>query len=234
MEFHKINAPSSTDLFVKQLEEAILSGQLHPGEQLPSERELQAQLGVSRNVVNTALRRLASQNLILMKPRQGNYVADFRKNGNLDTLDIILNFNRGHYNRHLLQSIIDMRWQVEPIIVFLAAQRSTDVQYKRIKHLLIAFDSSKDPREEGEIIANFFHELAIASDNDIYPLLVKSFSAVYRELTTGLCQAGKKAQISQLNWQLFSAIIHQDGDTAQERDRQLINWTKQVLIEGKW
>ncbi|MGN1279866.1 MAG: FadR/GntR family transcriptional regulator, partial [Limosilactobacillus sp.] len=171
MEFHKINAPSSTDLFVKQLEEAILSGQLHPGEQLPSERELQAQLGVSRNVVNTALRRLASKNLILMKPRQGNYIADFRRNGNLDTLDIILNFNRGHYNRHLLQSIIDMRWQVEPIIVSLAAQRSTDVQYKRIKHLLIAFDGSKDPREEGEIIANFFHELAIASDNDIYPLL---------------------------------------------------------------
>ena len=45
MEFKKIHAPSSTDLFVNQLNTAILTGDYQPGDQLPSERELEKQLG---------------------------------------------------------------------------------------------------------------------------------------------------------------------------------------------
>ncbi len=41
MEFKKIHAPSSTDLFVNQLKTAILTGEYQPGDQLPSERELE-------------------------------------------------------------------------------------------------------------------------------------------------------------------------------------------------
>jgi GntR family transcriptional repressor for pyruvate dehydrogenase complex len=47
-----------------RLERAILSGELPPGEQLPSERDLSARLGVSRSVVREALRRLASLGLV--------------------------------------------------------------------------------------------------------------------------------------------------------------------------
>lgn len=41
MKFKKINAPSSTDLFVDQLKTAILTGKYQVGDQLPSERELE-------------------------------------------------------------------------------------------------------------------------------------------------------------------------------------------------
>jgi DNA-binding FadR family transcriptional regulator len=45
-------------------EQAILSGELAPGELLPSERELSARMGVSRSVVREALGRLASLGLV--------------------------------------------------------------------------------------------------------------------------------------------------------------------------
>ncbi len=45
-------------------ERAILSGELPPGELLPSERDLSAQMGVSRSVVREALGRLASLGLV--------------------------------------------------------------------------------------------------------------------------------------------------------------------------
>jgi GntR family transcriptional regulator, sialic acid-inducible nan operon repressor len=49
---------------VSRFEQAILSGALVPGEQIPSEREISAQMGVSRSVVREALGRLASLGLV--------------------------------------------------------------------------------------------------------------------------------------------------------------------------
>jgi GntR family transcriptional repressor for pyruvate dehydrogenase complex len=48
----------------EQFERAILSGELAPGELLPSERELSARMGVSRSVVREALGRLTSLGLV--------------------------------------------------------------------------------------------------------------------------------------------------------------------------
>src|ERR1700737_3077263 len=48
----------------QRIEQAILSGQLAAGDQLPSEREISAEMGVSRSVVREALNRLASLGLL--------------------------------------------------------------------------------------------------------------------------------------------------------------------------
>ena len=48
----------------RRIEQAILSGKLSTGEQLPSEREISAEMGVSRSVVREALGRLASLGLV--------------------------------------------------------------------------------------------------------------------------------------------------------------------------
>ena len=60
MQFEKISAPSLKDLFVRQLRDAILSGELPIGTQLPVERELARQMQVSRAVVNGGLSQLAA------------------------------------------------------------------------------------------------------------------------------------------------------------------------------
>ncbi|WAP51308.1 GntR family transcriptional regulator [Arthrobacter sp. ATA002] len=53
---------------VEQIEEAILSGALAPGQHLPSERELVVQFSVSRPTVREALRVLQSRGLIASRP----------------------------------------------------------------------------------------------------------------------------------------------------------------------
>ncbi|WP_341394163.1 FadR/GntR family transcriptional regulator [Arthrobacter sp. G119Y2] len=53
---------------VEQIEEAILSGTLEPGQHLPSERELVVQFSVSRPTVREALRVLQSRGLIASRP----------------------------------------------------------------------------------------------------------------------------------------------------------------------
>ena len=54
----KISTPSLKDLFVKELENKILSGELKVGDKLPSERELASSMQVSRAVVNAGIAEL--------------------------------------------------------------------------------------------------------------------------------------------------------------------------------
>ena len=90
MEFEKIYAPSLKDLFIQQLQDMILSGELPMGSRLPSERELCQQMGVSRAVVNGGITELARQGFLEVLPRQGTYVADYRRNGNMNTLIMMI------------------------------------------------------------------------------------------------------------------------------------------------
>lgn len=61
MKFERLSAPTLKSLFVSQLQDKILSGEIPIGTALPSERELAAQMKVSRAVVNSGLAELAEE-----------------------------------------------------------------------------------------------------------------------------------------------------------------------------
>lgn len=63
MAFSEVVRNPAYEQVAHQLREAILDGALAPGEELPSERELCAQFGVSRTTVREALRALQAQGL---------------------------------------------------------------------------------------------------------------------------------------------------------------------------
>ncbi|MDO8185060.1 GntR family transcriptional regulator [Conexibacter sp. JD483] len=63
MSFRAVTRNPAYEQVAQQLREAILDGQLRPGDELPSERELCAQFGVSRTTVREALRALQTQGL---------------------------------------------------------------------------------------------------------------------------------------------------------------------------
>ncbi|ADB51474.1 FadR/GntR family transcriptional regulator [Conexibacter woesei] len=63
MAFHEVVRSPAYEQVAHQLREAILDGVLGPGDELPAERELCAQFGVSRTTVREALRALQAQGL---------------------------------------------------------------------------------------------------------------------------------------------------------------------------
>lgn len=79
MEFQKLQAPSLKELFIREIENRILSGALEIGSQLPTERELAEQMGVSRAVVNGGVAVLAGKGFLEIRPRVGIFVADYRR-----------------------------------------------------------------------------------------------------------------------------------------------------------
>ena len=67
MGYSKITALSLTDLFVQQIENMILSGELAIGERLPPARELAVKMGVSRTVVTAGLVELEKLGFVVDK-----------------------------------------------------------------------------------------------------------------------------------------------------------------------
>jgi DNA-binding FadR family transcriptional regulator len=66
--FEPVRTVRAYERIVEQVEEAIESGALCPGERLPSERDLMGQFSVSRSTVREALRVLQARGLVRSRP----------------------------------------------------------------------------------------------------------------------------------------------------------------------
>lgn len=75
------------DVVFKTLRQAILRGELKPGERL-MEIQLANKLGVSRTPIREAIRKLELEGLVLMIPRKGAEVAEIREKGLRDVLEV--------------------------------------------------------------------------------------------------------------------------------------------------
>ena len=74
------------DVVFNTLRQAILRGELKPGERL-MEVQLANKLGVSRTPIREAIRKLELEGLVLMIPRKGAEVADITEKSLMDALE---------------------------------------------------------------------------------------------------------------------------------------------------
>src|SRR4051812_26077838 len=90
MPLQPVARQSVSDAAFRQLEAEILSGRLAPGDALPSERSLTEVLGVNRQAVREALKRLDQAGLVEISHGGATRVRDFRTDGGLDLLPALL------------------------------------------------------------------------------------------------------------------------------------------------
>lgn len=183
MEFQKLTAPSLKELFVREIENHIISGDFRIGEKLPSERELAESMQISRSVVNTGIAELAQKGFIEVRARSGNYVADYRREGTLDTLVSIMNYNGGVLPNDDIRSILHLRIALTNLATNLIVSYASDEQ---IEELLNYAKSGKELHSTAtvvEYIYQFYHKLAIVSGNTLLPLIVCSFKEIIYSLT---------------------------------------------------
>ena len=188
MQFSKLYAPSLKDLFVAQLQEKILSGELAVGTRLPSEREIAEQMQVSRAVVNNGMAQLSRQGFLEVRPRQGTYVADYRRNGNMDTLLAIMHYNGGHFRKEEIRSILEFRMGLEHITVRRAIEFASDAEIATLRRCLEDLRDAKRYTDAAEAAFQFHHEMAIIGGNQILPLVYSSFRVPVCTLWERFCQ----------------------------------------------
>ncbi len=229
MEFVKISAPSLKELFVRQLENTILSGKMQIGEQLPSERDLAERMEVSRTVVNAGICELARKGFLEIRPRIGTFVADYRRYGSIDTLVSIMNYNGGMLCKTEIRSIIEMRMVLDRLTIIRSVETASDSEIVSLNVFIEKLCQSGNPATNAEIAFEFHHELSMMSGNSLLPLLYTSFKLPILSLWERYCRLYGTEMLYQNTLKLYTFLKARDAANG-------IAWIEEYLsdtINGK-
>jgi GntR family transcriptional repressor for pyruvate dehydrogenase complex len=202
---------------VQQIEDSILSGDLKTGAQLPPERDLAHQFGVSRTAVREAMKTLREKGLVEAYAGRGTFVTDGTARSMRQTLDRMM---RGGPSEGAVQ-LVEVREILEPEIAALAAQRSDEDARSAMRESIAVMDSTRLDAEafiEGDL--DFHLALAEAAGNPLILSLIDSIVGLLREkrLRTYYIEGGpERGQYH--HKRIMDAIDHRDPLGAREAMR---------------
>lgn len=124
---------------IEQIQDAILSGKLKVGDQLPCERNLKDEFNISRGTLREGLRVLEQMGLIEIKTgvNGGCIVKAVTSEKISESLALLI-----RYKKVSLQDLAEFRIGIEGDICFIAAQRATAEDLGRLKVLLAKLTTS--------------------------------------------------------------------------------------------
>lgn len=216
MKFQELVSPSLKDLFVKQMEDLILSGKLAIGDKLPNERDMALQMKVSRSIVNSGMQELSSKAFIKIIPRKGAFVEDYIHNGNINTLNAILKNHGISFDYHLFTSFVEFRRDLETICAHKAALNRSDIHLFDLGTFLEEIRVSKTIDELLDATVSFHHQIFVSTNNIVYPLVFNAFYDVLTTITRDLLRIISKDIVYTNALKIFNAIKNQEAYLAQE------------------
>ncbi|MFD1606976.1 FadR/GntR family transcriptional regulator [Oceanobacillus luteolus] len=155
---------------VLSIEEKIVKGEIKLNEKLPSERELSIEYEVSRNVVREAIKILKEKGYVKVLVGKGAFVTKPNPTHITDSLERVLNISESG-----LEDIIEVREELELIIVQKAIEKATEKNIYVLKQCYKNMEEKRNSISEFvEEDANFHIELAKATQNDVFYVLLNS------------------------------------------------------------
>lgn len=225
--FSKLQSKSLKELFVKEIEAKIISGQLKPGDRLPPERELACLMGVSRSIVNSGILELSSKGFVRIIPRKGTIVEDYKNEGTPYILSSIMSYNEGKLSPRFFNSMMDTRLLIEVESARCAAENRTDEDLQFLKTLINRVENNRDIETHVKYNYDFHHRITIASGNVVYAMIFKSFEPACLNLIRIYFESGDYLDKSlSSHKELFKAIKERRKDKAGEI-------MEEILLEGR-
>ena len=152
-----------SERITSQISDAIISGELKPGDRLPPERQLAEQFGVSRTVIRDAIKTLSGRGIVQVRRGSGIFVATAEETvmGRLGELASVLPLQGAG-----LRDLFDVRKVLEAQGAEWAAQRRSAHHVERLRGIVEdAYRSSEDLDVLSERDAQFHVAIAEASQN---------------------------------------------------------------------
>lgn len=172
----------------EQVAADVLSGEMQPGEALPSERRLAEVLGVSRPAVREALKRLSAAGLVEVRHGGVTTVRDFRQHAGLDLLPRLL-FRKGQLDASVVRSILEARLRNGPKVAELAAERHGPELAELLKNSLRALEAEEDPIEWRRHTLTFWDHVVDGAGSIVFRLMYNAFRAAYEPALAMLATA---------------------------------------------
>ncbi len=175
------------DAVFDQISTAIVHGDMRPGAQLPSERELCQMLRVNRGAVREALKRLAQAGLISTHHGGGTTVLNFQKTASLDLISRLLFLPDGTIDLKVARSVMEMRAAMAPDIARLCARRRTPKITAELRTCISNMHKAADDLLQLQTLALAFWDILVSgSDNIAYQLVFNNLRETYDHLRESL------------------------------------------------
>ncbi len=181
--FKPIRQKKVSEEIADQIKSLIASGELAPGERIPSERDLAATFGVSRPTVREALLALEMMGFVEAHQGGGTYVCSLTDPSAVDPLTSLLR----EKSPRVMQALIEARMGLESWSAFLAAKNATDEEISALRDLCQTMkEQAKDGGWDVDIDARF-HVLITKSTHNA--LQIHMLNTIYDFFHTSIMVA---------------------------------------------
>ncbi|QSE92765.1 FadR family transcriptional regulator [Rhodococcus pseudokoreensis] len=219
------------DDIIDQIRGLLQSGELRPGEKLPSERVFAEQLGVSRNTLREALRMLEISGLVTLKGGHsgGAFVSDSTSKavarGILDGMTL---------TQYSLTDLTEARIGVESLIIDRVCERATEAEFDALEEIVrrtAAIDAATHWRDKLKLHLEFHQMLTEAAHNPILSILIKPLLELTHDLTL---RVGPSADdyIIESRFRLLDALRKRDASAAKGELEWYLAKLQNRWIEG--
>jgi GntR family transcriptional repressor for pyruvate dehydrogenase complex len=209
---------SVPDHVFARLSEAILAGHYRPGERLPPQRALAADMQVNIASIREALGRLEQMRLIDIRHGDGARVLDWRRSGGLEAL--VLHAGAGV---SVLGDVFEARRLLLVEAAQLAAERRSDVQAESL--VARAGDDGSALLADWEFMAG----LVEAAGNLVFQLVMNTVRELYLPHAQAFAAlVAHREEIATLYVRTAAAVKDGDGQRAAAAIEEL------VAAQGAW
>jgi GntR family transcriptional regulator, transcriptional repressor for pyruvate dehydrogenase complex len=215
--------PAYETIAVKIIE-LITSGDLKPGDRLPTEHELSEQLGVSRTVIREAVKVLVARGQVYTRRGSGLYVADKASSWRTTMLDSLTPVDPTQ-----VISLYEFRFMLELPAARLAAERITPHELRELREVVALNRQSAETQQRQqfrETDAAFHRVVAEATHN---PFLASTIATTTRaqgwvfDIAAGRTQALLLTYAEQ-HEAILEAIQEGEPDTASQAMQAHLEW----------
>ena len=190
----------------------IASGELGPGQALPSERKLAEQFKVGRAVIREAIRQLEVSGLVESRHGGGNYVREVTVEHLVAPIASVLNGMAP-----LREELMDARLFFEPQIARAAAAQATPEDLRRLQEIIGRQEERVTSGLSGaEEDAEFHEQLARSTHNTVVERVMEVIDGLLEDSQARLFRSVERSEISlEGNRRILEAVARHDQEAAQ-------------------
>lgn len=198
---------------------AILDGVFPPNTTLPGERDLAAQLGVTRPTLREAVQRLARDGWLTVAHGKSTVVNNYWEEGGLNVLGALV-AHPEHLPRGFITHLLQVRLQLAP-----AYTRDAVAHEPRavVELLNPATELDGTPEAFAEFDWYMHRRLTILSGNPIYTLILNGFAGFYADIATLYFGVAETRELSYRFYaELAQTAVRRDAGAAEALSRSVM------------
>lgn len=214
-------SPAAYEMVLAHIEDGLTRGRWRPGDRLPPERELAAQLGASRQAVREAIRVLQAQGVIRSQVGTGSESGTVVVPAPARALGRVLSLHLA-VDSFPVGDVTEARVMLERFSADLAARRRSASDLLRMDAELDAMDADLDPFAFSEADIAFHVAIASAGGNRLVGELTRAIRESVRGVIVGAMQReedwrGLRVRLRAEHRGIHAALSDGDGGLAADR-----------------